>query len=82
MGLDLHDKVRGLGGPAIDMCSRVGKKPVGLGAGDYGRVIGVGGQHAFRRVCVGVLDHFEERIFARYTIQGPAGVEYFVSAVF
>ncbi len=61
----------------------IGKVAAALAAADDGGVVAVGGEHVrIRRAFVSVADHAEKGTLGRNAVDGPAGVEDLVPAVF
>ena len=79
--LDLHHEVRGLVDVGVDPSLGVRTEPTARLGRDHGRVVLVSGQHATRRVLVGVADHREQALRRGCAIDQPVRVEHLVAAV-
>ena len=81
MGLYFHQQMHWLLAVAIELGRRIRIEATTLGASYYGGVIRVSGENILTIDLVGVTNHAKQTVLLVFTIEGPAGIEYFVTAV-
>ncbi len=81
VGLHLHQDVYRLFVSAVLITARHREETASGETFDYRGVVLIGRQHAFAVHLIGVLDHAEQALVLRLTVDIPAGIEDLVTAV-